>query len=235
MLSCNIVRELLPNYIDALTSEETNGEISGHIENCAGCRAVYESMKAPIPIDAAKEEKNINFLKKTKRIMRRKMLIILGSVIGVILIAAAVFIRLFIVGAPVSYSEVAYQTRIEAEDPKGVSYVVDKSGINWEDVSHIWLIDIYLNDDRRDIIFITEHTAEIDEDSGYIHVTTIITPRQRLPLLPHNFPPEFAEGNRLSFQALFWKEHVPNRIDENTFIFRFSDRDIVFTQDDMGK
>ena len=34
-MKCCIVRDLLPGYIDGLTSSETNEEIERHLEECA--------------------------------------------------------------------------------------------------------------------------------------------------------------------------------------------------------
>ena len=34
---CNIIRDLLPNYIEKLTNNDTNEFIEKHIENCKKC------------------------------------------------------------------------------------------------------------------------------------------------------------------------------------------------------
>lgn len=43
-LSCNIVRDLLPNYVERLSSEETNESIREHLKECPTCMDVYLSM-----------------------------------------------------------------------------------------------------------------------------------------------------------------------------------------------
>jgi len=80
MLNCHIVKDLLPNYAEGLTSGETAEDIAGHLENCAECRAVYEQMKAPIGVGAPDEERQINFLKKIKRRAWRNIAIASGLV-----------------------------------------------------------------------------------------------------------------------------------------------------------
>lgn len=71
-MKCCIVKDLLPGYIDGLTSEETNIEIKEHLENCEACRTIYERMSAEIPREILPEEKDIDFLKKWKaRIWKR--------------------------------------------------------------------------------------------------------------------------------------------------------------------
>lgn len=72
-LNCNVVKDLLPNYIDHLTSEETNKEIEEHIEECKDCNMYYRQMKEEIDIPSKNiiersEESMIRFLDKTKRL-----------------------------------------------------------------------------------------------------------------------------------------------------------------------
>lgn len=97
-IPCEVIRDLLPSYIDELTSETTNQLVREHLDDCAGCRAVYASMRAPErePEAEAQEQKEIDFLKKNKKRNRR---IVLGSIAGALLIIAAVFcLRVFLIG-----------------------------------------------------------------------------------------------------------------------------------------
>ena len=45
-LRCEIVQDLLPSYVDGLTSDETNEAIKDHLADCVSCRDMYERMKA---------------------------------------------------------------------------------------------------------------------------------------------------------------------------------------------
>ncbi len=49
MKHCAIVRDLLPMYIEELTSEESGEFIREHLSQCDECRAEYERMTAPTP------------------------------------------------------------------------------------------------------------------------------------------------------------------------------------------
>ena len=66
-LECNIVQDLLPNYIEKLTSNETNIVIEKHLETCENCKEAYEQMI----VDVGNTEKvpaiELKFLKKVKR------------------------------------------------------------------------------------------------------------------------------------------------------------------------
>lgn len=49
MKHCAIVRDLLPMYIEELTSEESTAFVREHLNQCDECRAEYERMTAPTP------------------------------------------------------------------------------------------------------------------------------------------------------------------------------------------
>ena len=53
---CKVVQDLLPNYIENLTSEETNKFIEEHLKNCPECQAMLENMKADIKIKNVKRK-----------------------------------------------------------------------------------------------------------------------------------------------------------------------------------
>ncbi|SET31063.1 DUF4825 domain-containing protein [[Clostridium] polysaccharolyticum] len=65
-LSCEIVRDLLPLYVDKLTSEVTNDAIETHIQDCQDCSKVLESMKEPEP-EKEVTKNEIDYLKKFRR------------------------------------------------------------------------------------------------------------------------------------------------------------------------
>ena len=71
---CKIVRDLLPTYIDKLTSKETNEFIERHLKECNECKRIYEKMckkigdsnRKVIHINGFKKvNKKIKFLEKT--------------------------------------------------------------------------------------------------------------------------------------------------------------------------
>ena len=97
MLNCSVVRDLLPNYLDGLTSEETNCEIEEHLAGCDECRAIKIAMSAEMNLETAREPKTG---------VRRK--ITLYKILGIL---AVIAIFLFIV-----WESTAYQTRYNIND-----------------------------------------------------------------------------------------------------------------------
>ena len=68
-LSCAVVRDLLPSYIDKLTSEETNEAVERHLEGCEDCRKVLAAMQGeggPAAEENQAETKEIDYLKKVR-------------------------------------------------------------------------------------------------------------------------------------------------------------------------
>lgn len=61
-MNCNIIKDLIPLYIDECCSPEASEEVKKHIGCCAECRKVFESMTD----DITKEETNFEVKKCTK-------------------------------------------------------------------------------------------------------------------------------------------------------------------------
>ena len=68
---CKIVQDLLPNYIEKLTNEETNLFIEEHLKDCRECRSILENMKKDIKIDEEKRDsREVDYIKKYNKKMR---------------------------------------------------------------------------------------------------------------------------------------------------------------------
>lgn len=61
-MDCNIIKDLIPLYIDECCSPEASQEVKKHIEGCADCRKIFEGMTATV----TKEETNFEMKKCTK-------------------------------------------------------------------------------------------------------------------------------------------------------------------------
>lgn len=88
---CKIIYDLLPNYIDNLTSEETNKFIEEHLEKCPECLNTLNNMQGEIKLENIDKNIEINALKKVKRRMRLQVL--LSIVFITVIFAAGVYIN----------------------------------------------------------------------------------------------------------------------------------------------
>ena len=83
-IPCEMIRDLLPSYIDELTNDVTNKEIEEHIKECCACEKALQEMRAPEIELPEPEAKEIDFLKKTKQKQKRNL------VIGIAVLCACV-------------------------------------------------------------------------------------------------------------------------------------------------
>lgn len=84
-ISCAIVRDLLPNYIEKLTSEETNRVMEEHLSSCTNCSLVRDDMMRYVEPEKMPENlKMKNYLKKTKWMYLLKGIFWSLGIIGII-------------------------------------------------------------------------------------------------------------------------------------------------------
>ena len=84
-ISCALVRDLLPNFIEKLTSEETNEVLKEHFSNCPECSKERDIMMRSIRTDKVpKEQKMQKYLKKTKMMYLLKGICLSVGIIGII-------------------------------------------------------------------------------------------------------------------------------------------------------
>lgn len=132
MLTCNVVKDLLPNYIDGLVSEETAREIAEHLTGCAGCRTAYEQMKAPVVPIIEQDRKEIDYLKKIRAKTKSRVLKYSAICTSVVVVLAVVFMFIAASGTPVKSADLNYvasitgaQTvRVELSPANGLAFSV---------------------------------------------------------------------------------------------------------------
>jgi len=89
MMECAIIKDLLPSFIDGLTSKESNRAVGEHLKECAKCRDYLEEMKAELEsgkymeINKEQEKAEIWIFKKLKKIMERT---VFGTIVAVLLV-----------------------------------------------------------------------------------------------------------------------------------------------------
>ena len=97
-IPCEVVQDLLPSYIDGLTSDVTNKTIEDHLDHCEKCSGVLASMRGDMPEEKAgpEEKAELDFLKKNRK---RNIKVVLGSLaLAAVVIFGVIFIRLYMVG-----------------------------------------------------------------------------------------------------------------------------------------
>lgn len=71
-MKCEIVKDLLPSYIDDLTSTESNIEIEEHLLTCQECKETLDQMKTEVNVENVALNKELikPFKKLNKRILQ---------------------------------------------------------------------------------------------------------------------------------------------------------------------
>lgn len=95
-LSCYIVRDLLPNYLEGLTSVESKNEIEEHLKSCEKCQKEYEKQSNSEIFNESQIQKNIkevDYLKKYKKKYKTKNIIFFlsGIICTILIIAGLIF------------------------------------------------------------------------------------------------------------------------------------------------
>ena len=76
--------DLLPNYIEKLTNEETNKYIEEHLKSCNECKKVLQNMNKELKVDNEKRsQKEVKYIKKfSNRLKVLKSLVVITLVIA---------------------------------------------------------------------------------------------------------------------------------------------------------
>ena len=111
-LTCGVVRDLLPSYVEGLTSEETNRAVESHLSACPDCMAQKNAMAAPAePAETAEQSREVDYLKTVKRKSGRRVVLAIACTLAVIL--AGVALKLFVIGEPASRDGMSWSMRCD--------------------------------------------------------------------------------------------------------------------------
>ena len=88
-IECEIINDLLPNYIDGIVSEETNELIRNHIRSCPKCKEQLTLMNTDLKIKTDYST-HIDFLKKVHT--KSRNLLILFFIINCFLLLFSTFL-----------------------------------------------------------------------------------------------------------------------------------------------
>ena len=86
-MTCDVIRDLMPLCADGVASEESRAAVEEHIRTCDACRALYESMRAPVEAQKAPQEPDyMAAVRRQKKETRRFFLLSYGVTLGVLLL-----------------------------------------------------------------------------------------------------------------------------------------------------
>ncbi len=66
-MDCNVIRDLIPLYIDECCSEESKKAVEEHLEKCADCKRTHDEMKGTLFVkEPIESQKNFNRISEWK-------------------------------------------------------------------------------------------------------------------------------------------------------------------------
>lgn len=90
-ITCDIIRDLLPSYLDGICSEDSKKIIGQHISTCADCASLMDVLQESEASERQWEAKQIAFMKKIKKNAGKKEIVGLGILLAAILFGLRIF------------------------------------------------------------------------------------------------------------------------------------------------
>lgn len=218
-MNCFIVKDLLPNYIDELVSDETKNEMREHLKNCPECRLIYEQMNTSLgPLTAQNNAEEIDFLKKIKVNTRKKIAIAVGGLI----LAFCILTWVFAIGMPADSCDVAVATEFQrAED-----YGLTAAYLNDVYLKQEWVIHFKLINGKA-LRAKNKYTYEKNENGENIETGCIIT-------LYEVQPSVLLECDNYTIGYFYNREEDPPSDFDYTITVRYGDKDVVYSMRNEG-
>ncbi|UTE72290.1 zf-HC2 domain-containing protein [Rossellomorea marisflavi] len=95
-----VFKDLVPNYLEHLTSDETRRLMEAHMESCPECREYLEDMKEEGMEHQVEqrtaERKQIDYLKAVRSNHKKRMILVIGSMLGVFVFVSVAYYILFV-------------------------------------------------------------------------------------------------------------------------------------------
>ncbi len=116
-LTCEVVQDLLPSYVDGLTSDVSNQAVEQHLKICESCQKLYSEMREPMNGEDmseindgqkadAKRLSEIDYLKKIRKTNR--MRILTAVLLVVIVVGVGIWCKAYVIGQKVEQTEFVY-------------------------------------------------------------------------------------------------------------------------------
>ena len=134
-LTCGVVRDLLPSYVEGLTAPETNEAVERHLSDCADCERLRAELASRDVPGAPEEVKEVDYLKKVRRRGRRRVMIAVA--VTVLILALGIAAKLFLIGSPAIWDNwenpnwMAYTNVPNQLDIRFYSEFLDTAYCNW--------------------------------------------------------------------------------------------------------
>ncbi|MCH5254208.1 MAG: zf-HC2 domain-containing protein [Lachnospiraceae bacterium] len=90
---CNVIKDLLPSYLENICSEETSILVKEHLQECDSCKKIMTLMSETDFTSEKTEMQTIDYMKKVNRHFMRKDLLLFGLLVLFLMIGMAATIN----------------------------------------------------------------------------------------------------------------------------------------------
>lgn len=110
-MKCEIIRDLMPLYLDGLTSEESNKAIGEHLDGCVPCKEMLEQMQQETAVKTEETKKKINPFRK----FNRKIKMYVAATLVVCIAIGGLGYKAFARGFAIDPDDMTMDVRMEGE------------------------------------------------------------------------------------------------------------------------
>ncbi len=107
-IPCTLVQDLLPLYIEELTSAESARLLQDHLASCEDCQnreaLLRSSADAALQAQQREDDAELNYLKKIRRSGRRKLLLAVAAMLVLLIAICGTAMKLYVTGTDADYS-----------------------------------------------------------------------------------------------------------------------------------
>ena len=108
-MKCEIIRDLLPSYVDGLTGAESNREIEAHIAECAACKGILQQMQGEMKQGKPQEKRKINPFRK----FNRRLKVAIAAAVAICVCVGGMGYKAFGQGFAVNPAEVEMDAKLD--------------------------------------------------------------------------------------------------------------------------
>ncbi len=109
-LTCGVVRDLLPSYVEGLLCGESQQAVDRHLADCPDCAAVLAAMREPEE-ERVEQSREVDYLKQVKKRSHGKIILTAAGTAAVLI--AALLMGVFVIGTPLRPQNAAAEGRVE--------------------------------------------------------------------------------------------------------------------------
>jgi putative zinc finger protein len=211
--NCNIIKDIIPLYIDDIVSDDTREFVEEHLEHCSNCRKEVAILQKNINWESENELhlQEAQTLKAFKKKWRNnKILIAGGSAILTIVILLSLFCT-FVLGTKANSKDIIVTTEFQ-QVGDSYEYYQNKE----------WVIHLK-HDSGKALRVKNEYVYDTDENGNKIETGCIISLYE---VQPTSF---IMESDNYTFGYWYNDTNAPTSDFDYTITVRYKDKDVVYS------